>query len=252
MTEEERYKLIDAYLKGDLTEAQRTSIERLRTEDASFQKELDEHLELREALGPSQVNAFRQMVGEVIKQNQARKKKKGFSLQYLIAIAAAVALLLIAWQVLKPEPDTPEELFSRSFNPPALVAILRNAETISETEPTAQIQKEIDSLYRRKNYQEALSRLNAYGNQFPETRSSDFYYWSGLLFLLTDQADRALEAFSQVETGYPYDKPWHIALTYLKTGDRRRAQAAFSAIAQSESPYREEAATILKALGAQD
>lgn len=250
MANEERHNLIEAYLSGKLTKAQEAIVERLQREDSSFQNEIEEQKELMEALGPSRINAFRRTAGEVIRE-QRPKKRKLLLQGYSIATAAIFVLLLIAlWWFFAPAESIEEKLFSQYFSPPLTSAIFRNAGAGHPGEAAALFQRNIDSLYKRGEYEQALSHLSAYGAQFPEARQSDFYYWSGLLHLQAGQPEEALDAFSRIEAGYPYDKPWYSALAHLKAGHRQQARAAFSAIARPGGPYEKEASAILKALEA--
>jgi hypothetical protein len=249
MTEREKIELIEAYLRGDLAEAQRATVEKL-LRDESFQKAVEEQREIREALGSSKVNAFRRIVREVVEERRPEVKKPPIlSRRLLVSAAGIVVLLVAAWWIFKPGLSLEEKLFARYFEPTAVVGIFRNADIPAEGgDEMLQIQKEIDSLYRRQDYGQALSRMETYGAQFPDVRSSDYYYWSGLLYLFTDQPEKALMAFDSIQIGYPFEKAWYTGLAWLKAGDRRQAEAVFSDIARSESPYREEAEEILEGL----
>jgi tetratricopeptide (TPR) repeat protein len=251
MTEEEKYDLIEAYLLGSLTEEQRSELQHMQQHDPDFQAKMEEQQSLWEAVGPSEVNSFREMVGEVLAERSAARGKTGslhFSRRILV-IAAALGLLLAAiWWLYKPAPDLGARQFARHFSPPPAGSLFRDAaaEPLSGAQPAAQ--QIVDSLYRRGNYPQALKQLLAYGEQYPDARSSDYYFLLGVLYLSTDHAAEARAALERVEVGHPYDKKWYLALSYLKTGDLAAAEDLLDELIPSANPYQNEAAMIIEAL----
>ncbi|MCB0567854.1 MAG: hypothetical protein KDD01_26080 [Phaeodactylibacter sp.] len=249
MTKEEKIDLVESYLEGGLTGVQQAMLEKLLAEDPSILIEIEEHKTLREALGPSDANAFRAVAREAIRSRSSARKKPSFFQQYrvLIASLAAALIIAVAWFFM-PSSQIEEKLFTQYFKPPEASSIFRNADP-STSDPSVLIRKEIDSLYRRADYQPALTLLRDYGSRFPEVRSSDYYFSLGLMYLLNNQPEDALEALGLVKAGHLYDKPWYRGLAYLKAGNLQAARALFSTIAQLEGPYRKEAMEILEAMG---
>lgn len=246
MTREEREELIEAYQQNRLTDAQRRKVEQGLAEDTSFRKAVEEEKALWDALGPSRLNSFRAVVQEVITERRAGRPPILFR-RYWPAVAAGMVVLLVGlWWLFRPGKSIEEELFITYFEAPAVLGISRDDSSAPESGGLAFLEWEIDSLYQKGNYRQALAKLESLPAPIG---SSDYYYRKGLLLLLTRQPGYALEALQSVQSGYPYEKPWYIALAYLRLGDRRRAVAAFSVIARSaDSPFREEAAVIAKAL----
>ncbi|MCB0547639.1 MAG: tetratricopeptide repeat protein [Phaeodactylibacter sp.] len=253
MGEEERNDLIDAFLDGHLAQPQVEAVEALMRTDPAFQSAMEEEKALREALGPSNVNAFLKVVKKVVEERSPERKKLARPVILRIALAAVLAGVLAAgWWALKPQSRSSEELFAQYFSPPANSKIFRDAEAGQTAAVEAPVQVAIDSLYYHGNNEEALLRLRAYGKHLSETPSSDYYFWLGILSLLNGQPDQALKAFSAIRAGYPYEKPWYIALSHLKAGRREQARSTFEAIAATDSPYQKDARAIIRSLAEGD
>ncbi|GJM35870.1 MAG: hypothetical protein DHS20C18_48710 [Saprospiraceae bacterium] len=248
MPEEEKFELIEAYLSDSLSAEQQPRFLLLLKEYPGFQKEIDRHRELQEAIGSSRYNKMREITHEVMHEARKEKAIKRIYARRWLFLAAGVAVLALAsWWIFSSLDNHEERLFSQYFEVPASLGIARG-DMPTNSQQSEVLQGTIDALYREGAYQEALSLLESKGNQLPSFQSSDYYYWLGILFLKTNQAEKALEALNEINIGHQNEKAWYLALAYLKSGQTQQAKAIFDSITQSNSPYRRDAANVLENL----
>ena len=207
-----------------------------------------ENEELKEALGSSDLNQFRALTKKVIEENVSKRKIAQRFKLYFASAAAIFLILIIYWWSIKTDLTIHEALFSQYFNPPGTINLIRDASQNQSPEPLFQLQKRIDSLYQIKEYGTAILILQAIKKEDPQIESSDYYFWLGLLQLLNNQAIEAIDALGEIEVGYTYNKPWYLALAYLKAGKITFAKVIFNDIAQLEGPYQQDAINILKTI----
>lgn len=251
MSEEEKSNLIEAYLSGKLSKEEILLVQQLQQKDPQFRAELKDQQLAWEALGPSRLNAFRTLVGEVIAEHPREEKyiRKKLVPGRVLAIAAGIAGLLLAlWWLLPSTSTSGQQLFATYFTPPPTSTVFRGEMESSATGALEDAQNRIDSLYRSQNYSQALDQLSVLGQQFPESRSSDYFFLKGILYLCNDQAASALMAFEQISVGFPTEKKWYTGLALLKLDSLPQAKAVFVELNQKDSPYGEESQAILKLL----
>ena len=92
------------------------------------------------------------------------------------------------------------------------------------------------SLIREQNFNDALLELDAFASEHPSHPYTDnALYWSGEIYYLRHEYDRALEYFQRIEKLHAWenkapDALYRIGQIYLRRGDTARAQAYFDKV----------------------
>jgi len=92
------------------------------------------------------------------------------------------------------------------------------------------------SLIREQKFDDALLELDAFASAHPSHPYTDnALYWSGEIYYLRHEYDRALEFFQRIEKLHAWenkapDALYRIGQIYLKRGDTARAQAYFDKV----------------------
>ena len=247
MTNEEKTAALEAFLRGELNESEVAQFQRLLREDPALRAELALHKELEAALGASPWHELHSTAASVLRENRPASEKYRPVVYWLLAAMLALALLA-AWLVLRPSGhDSKEQLFAAYFQPPAV--LVQPGQRRAETPGKPDGNHPIDSLYRAKNYGAALRILEAQVQQPGFEPSSAHFYQLGLLYLANREADPALRSLNRIEVGYVYEKQWYHALAMLlSVGADVRTKFELLAIADSDSPFKQDATALLKRL----
>ena len=92
------------------------------------------------------------------------------------------------------------------------------------------------SLIREQKFNEALQELDAFASEHPSHPYTDnALFWSGEIYYLRHEYDRALAYFQRIEKLHPWenkapDALYRIGQIYLRRGDTARAQAYFDKV----------------------
>ena len=246
MTNEEKSAALEAFLRGELSTAEAGPFRRILQGDPALRAELALHQEIEEALGASPLNEWRSTVTSILEENRPTAPKRRPLVYWLLA--ALLALGLAAWLLLRSVGhESKEQLFAAYFQPPTALDQPGQQRTGGFARPDGN--QLADSLYRAKNYRAALQVLEAQARNPAFEPSSAFYYQLGLLYLANREAGPALLNLNRIEVGYVYEKQWYHALAMLlSVGADVRTKAELQAIAYSDSPFRQDAAALLKRL----
>ncbi len=243
MTNEEKTAALEAFLRGEMSDTEAVQFQQLLQNDPQLQAELALHRELEEALGPSPLNALRDEAAAVLHNRRPPTSRRRRRLLYGLLAILVVLGLLVAWFALRPEErPTNSQLFARYFQPPTE---LSHPGQLRDGAATRNLR--VDSLYVVKNYAAALIELEEQGHALGFQPSSSYYYQLGVLYLANKQAGPALRNLDRIEIGYTNEKQWYRALAFLLSGIADdKAQAELQEIARSDSPFKQDAAELLK------
>ena len=173
--------------------------------------------------------------------------------RYMIAIAAAILILLVAipyiGNVLNPEPELPE-IFAEYYSKPARPTAL----TRSEETPLA---NRLDSLWQQasrqftaENYEAVEALLKTIVSSSQEIAQLDqAYFYLGATYQLQERLDEAITAFERVSPrgSYADQAAWYLALTYMIKGDAANCLAVLEGMIQSGKNFkRKEAQKIIE------
>lgn len=245
MTNEEKMVALEAFLRGELSDEADENFRQLLRTDPGLQAELNLRKEMEEALGPSPLNDFRASVRQVVLDNRPAPRSFRGPLLWLLA-AGLTLILIVAWMLLRPSrPNTDARLFADYFQAPANLGW--TTQQRSGGEPGTPQGILLDSLYQAKNYAASLNMLEKQAQNPGFQPSSTYYFQLGILQLANREPGRALENLDRVEVGYRYEKQWYRALALLLSGSARpETEAALRGIVQSDSPYKKDAADLLR------
>lgn len=248
MNKEELIATLEGYLDGKLSEGERSGLEARLASDTALAEDLELLRDLRYIVASEEAE---QQLKEKLEAaaapyfgSKAASPKRVIFNRKRLAIAASLLVLgLVGWYYFSSRPLSDEQLMAAYFSPPPSFGLYRSGD-----EPAtglAAVGNQVDSLYRLRQYPEALTLMRQIEPIFSKNPSSGFFFQLGLLYLLNGEPAKTLEAFEKVQNSYQNDKAWYTAWAHLKAGDRQAAKAVFEEIAQSGSPYREQAAEVL-------
>ena len=111
------HDLIERYLNGDLPDAERQELERRLATDAGFSAEVELQRAIQKHLGNPVEMRLRGALEDMWKDmgsgqmEPEPKREPGLKMwrNYLLAVAAALALILVAWWWFRPSPEIPEQ-----------------------------------------------------------------------------------------------------------------------------------------------
>jgi hypothetical protein len=230
---------VAAFLRGELpAETQRALLE-----DEAFVAALTREEELREALGPSGFNGFRETVSTVVREKaagpdeKAKVWKRHKALAAVIFAIAILALLILGWWWTR-RPSA-EKVFAQYFVSPYVPVTARG------TAPAGELGLRVDSLYLAGDYDMAARILRL--SSGPENSATRLLLAE--LLLRTGRPDATLDILDDMSAGPGFEKEWLRAWAYFMVGRHTDARIGFEAILRSESPFRDEARQMLDASG---
>lgn len=227
-TGEDHMALFDAYLMDELSGQEKADFEHRLKADEAFKTAFDAY---KQEVSMIRSLGIRQEMADIMAE-VGKAKPRNLRFWLPVGIAAALALVLLAWPNKSPGPD---ELFDRHFE------AYPNA--ISGRATPGSVDKALD-LYDQRRYVEALEAMEtltpsdtvalygaicqlALGNQKAAlnklrevTQRSVFYeaavWYQGLGFLLADEPDSSRYYLEKVKTNDPNYKAAQEILKHLK------------------------------------
>jgi tetratricopeptide (TPR) repeat protein len=244
MDEQTKYERIESYLAGTMVPAERLQFEQELTADSSLADELELHRQLQGSLRGEKIHEFRAVLQAVDKQWQkpAGKPNRSQRLRLLfrpaLAVAAAVALLLIAWQLFSPNgrPDASEQLFAAYFEPYQMVLNQRSAAELPER---AGLLNTAIKQYAEGQFADAAIAFRQLEQSEPGNIAFQFY--QALALLASGQADEAIPILENVlaRSGHLFSEQcrWYLALAHLKRGQEAEAKQLLDSIGPGQFRY---------------
>lgn len=242
-------ELIEKYLAGELSEAEKQDTELRLQEDKTFAHRLDIIKNMQGALLP-EVEGFKADLNEAFEAHCAEQPEKEarspfFRRPYMIA--ASVVLLMGAFAVyfLVLQNQTPQQLYAANFSVPAENISVRNDDTVNDD-----LQKALKA-YNEEDYAQALSYFDKVGSAEPQSEAVIFY--SGICHMMLDQPEESIVNFNKVlqngSSSYATTAQWYLGLSFLQVDDAKGAKKVFEElILKNGSNYAKKAEIILKQL----
>ena len=253
MNEETKYDLIERYLAGSSSPAEKLLVEEKLQNDPDFRKEFDVHKDLQKTLGNKDIKDLENQIQAVLKQE---RPKKEFQLWPYLAAVAAVAILVLIYQVGKSTSSDAEAVIAQYYNLPKEFnssTTFRNEGTSPQvTLPNSSLDSFYTS-YQNGTFQLALDILEErIKNQADSLDLSELQilYYEGILYLQLEQYDAALERLDLlVQNGGNVNATWYKAFTLLHlNGWTAESQDLLNTLANQPNPYQKDAKAILKKL----
>jgi len=247
---EKFYENIEAYLSGNLSEADKEAFEKALSEQPELRQKLTLYQEIEETLAADAQHekenaAVRETLTSISKDYFAEEQKtaKVITLQRSqwirrIAVAAAVVLVIVfAWPYLKPA-GVPQ------------YADLADHPTASFTEMggTETLLPQAEKAFNAGDYAAAIQPLQTYLMENDNDTQAWFYLGISLLETgANDQAETLFKQISTLDSAYKTEAVWYLALTSLKKGDIENCKKYLQEIPEGSGHY-EEARNALKRL----
>ena len=241
--EEELYEQIHRYLFDDMTADERSTFEQAMTNDTALAEEVELHRALSQTnfrededaarfkKTLQKIHAAEEDTSKVVSIN----KKKQPIIKYLMATAAAIALLILGYNFLGTPKD--QDLYA-AYVKHEPMSIARSAEDVSL--------QNIQQAFNEKNYRSAYQLSEAYLQT--GTLSIEVLLAKGIAALELGKYEQALKTFERLEKqNLKYNKAtWYKAMTYLKKDDRTTCKKVLQEIVTAKSYNYQKAAELIK------
>ena len=136
--------------------------------------------------------------------------------------------------------QTTRSVVSDTLKPPVPSASVSGKFEPGEDE-RVRYRKAIDQVLKQQDYQSAQMSFSDYLARYPKGYyTPNVYYWQGEIFLLQDETDKAVNAFTALIEQYPnhskvYDAKYKLAKIYFRQGKKEEAKFLLEAVVQSST-----------------
>lgn len=229
------YKWIDSYFDGTLDEGEKAAFQKRLEEDAAFReaynlrKSMDIFLKgqsgkaaLKKDLESLNTQFFNEEQDQVKKSKVVNLRPRMWR---FVAAAAAILLLIFAINYFLPR----QNLYQQYADVGKMTLVQKGPETALGKAEIA---------YNSKDFETAAQELQLHLSQNPEDIQAK--YFLGLAAIESDQFDRAMEIFTELDAGNSAYKPfakWWMAMVHLKSGNLEKCREVLQQIPSSNSFY---------------
>ena len=136
--------------------------------------------------------------------------------------------------------QTTRSVVSDTLKPPVPSASVSGKFEPGEDE-RVRYRKAIDQVLKQQDYQSAQMSFSDYLARYPKGYyTPNVYYWQGEIFLLQDETDKAVNAFTALIEQYPnhskvYDAKYKLAKIYFRQGKKEEAKFLLEDVVQSST-----------------
>jgi TolA-binding protein len=170
--------------------------------------------------------------------------RRSIFVRYISLSVAALIGVFILIRTLLPD-SNPENLFNSYYRPFDAVSPVTRSINTSETDLYSSAIKS----YKTGDYQGAVAGFDLVLSKEPSSGQTKFLL--GLSQLALEKYDPAINLLSDVANGsgeYVKEAKWYLGLSYLKRGNRQKAQECFKYLAKSQGFYSERSEKLLRRL----
>lgn len=251
MNKKENFDKIERYMDDSMSSPERLAFEEQLEKDATLQAALRLHQDVETSLKGEKIHQFRKTLNAVDAAWQGEEKKtakiRPINYKKYLSIAAAIALLIVAFLYFSPSVQTnsvlatnsPSELFESYHETYSMVLNQR-----SGTEEEDQISKAVQA-YEEQDYKKAASIFQTLKDK--ETSAGIFHFYAALSELSAGNASAAIPLFEKINEDMPAlyveQSRWYLALAYLKNENIAAAKVTLQGI--QKGAYQYEAATAI-------
>ncbi len=238
------YERIESYLDGSMAVSARLAFEQEMSSDAELAKEVALHRQIHSSLQGEKIHAFRKVLQVVDAQWSYPGPKTQHSgrllplLRPVMAIAASLAILFMAWQFLirNDHSDSGQRAFETYFEPYPMILHQRSA---SEEQDSAALLNKAIQDYAEGRFAEAALSFQQLEQAEPDHIVYSFY--RALALLSSGQADQAIPILDNITArpGHLFSEQgrWYLALALWETGRETEAREMLEGIRQHEFRY---------------
>lgn len=231
-----REELIHGYFEKTLTEGDRLIFNELRESDAGFAEEVA----FQEAI-KKQLHVQKRTDLKMDLRGFETEKKKVIPLRWKwFSVAAALIMGVCTW-IFMQKGESKKDLYAAYYQPfPNVTAPnVRGNNDVSEKSAAL-------DLYDNEDYATALPLFE----KLYEKDSSDYsYFYQGICQLELENPVKAISLFENAtyneSTPWQNVTDWYLALAYLKTGKKNKAQAKLKKVVEADNFMAKQAKEIL-------
>jgi tetratricopeptide (TPR) repeat protein len=228
-----------AYKNGTLEAGEKARLEQQARHDPFLADALDGLATIPDAESFSRnIDALN---ARVLQQVQAEKKSSNITYK-VAALAAAVLAFVIVFQITFNNPPTNAEVYAEYFKPyPNVVPLVRDSQSLSPLQ-------EAMYAYESGDLSTAGIKLKKLAEQAPASNLTRFYM--GIIDLQQGNTAAAESTFRTIvataDAQFSEPAQWYLALSYLQSGQKDKAENLFNEIARAAGSYRQPASDILR------
>lgn len=235
MLTDDDIRQIEAWLDGELDEADLAAFEIRLRDDPGFAAEVVLRQKMRQAVGEKDVGAFRQTVGNLLRERRAAPQHKTAILRYTWVIAAALLLALAAIWFVNQNNNHPaiQEAYASAFQPPERFE--ENAVRLRENRAADSVARRqqnrwaaLNAAWAKHQYDQAKAIALAIA-QSPTASEDDIqgaFFAAGVIALTQDSPAQALQYLerAQGKKVLAEEIRWYAALARVKLALQDPAQ----------------------------
>lgn len=241
MLEEKTYKLIDSYLRKDLSQQEHANFEELLLRNSELADEVEVQRNLYRAIGKTNLEEDSFIASEEgskiqsaindAQQTYHDNKVKPLHRRYIISIAASFLIIVGCFY-----------FFTNSNGTQGLYATYANWEELPSLTVRANTDNNLADAeieFEDARYQNAIAGFENYLAQTPDNPQVLIYL--GIAHMELDNYNDALSVFQKLKDGNSLDSSkanWYKALVYLKGDDAKSASEILKEITLNEANFK--------------
>lgn len=221
MISEKDIEIIEAYLKGELTETGVADVEDKITSDPAFASRVEMLRDMSEAL-KGDANRFNQTLASVMKSEE----KKTVPLRKWLMVAAVFVGLMVAFFLLNT--SGPDNLYTAYFEVPPENVITRN-------DQNGTLLDQAISAYKRSDYREALDLFDR-----AEPKSTEVNFYTAICHMAEGNHHASLQLLEGLRgTAGSLNSAveWYLGLTLFQLGNEEEARNILRQLSETDGYY---------------
>ena len=256
--DEKNQDLIERFVNGELSEAEKIAFDKRCQEDPAFARQLGIFLAIREAAKEPPTDEIEDFVKDLEK-----KRTLSRNVQWVVWIGIG---LLVAWGIYyffstrnttPPQEKINNQIFAENFEKPRDTLVLdknqltqRVASTLTD-DGKKRLKVAIEKFYE-ENYDDARDELKSITEDYGDVFMANFYLGASYIYL--EEYEAALQEFRNVRDGLPLEDnldihdqtTWYQALAYIKLNRTEEAIQALNELIENDTKYKAKAEAILE------
>ena len=233
MISEKNIETIEAYLKGDLSENERMTVEERMKSDRDFASQVEMLRDMSVAL-KGDADRFNETLASVM-ISEKRKVTKVVPLRKWLVVAAAFAGLMIVFFLLN-NSDPNNDLYAAYFEMPP-------ENVITRSDQSATLLDQAIAAYKRAEYSEALSLFNAM-----DSKSTEVVFYTAMCQMAEGNHTLSAQLLESIQgTAGSLDSAveWYLGLSYFQLENRDQARTVLTNLAEADGYYARRAKELL-------
>ena|GEM_PF-5752230 len=242
MNNSKRTLLIEAFLDGKMSDAEKHDFEIAATTDSSIKEDLYLQNEIRNTFEEIEIFNLREKLYEIKNENAVYTKRRKLTV-FLTSAAAIFIVLIVSYYFLFYSHYSNKELYNKYYTAAETGNISRGSDSTGlSVFNTAMLN------YQNKKFNEAISGFRMIPAGSGQHHAAVFY--TAISYMEKGEYDKAISGFSELENNktslFYYDALWYSGLCHIILNNNNKAAEIFSSLAGSDSAYRGRASEIVK------